>query len=90
VVSTRSVRFCVVTRFIREDFALKHSSTFAGNTLGCRIGLAVLDILTRDNGALLAEIAEKGALLKDMLSETAAKYPPDYRPYTGPRIDAGH
>lgn len=58
-----------------EDFALKHSSTFAGNTLGCRIGLAVLDILTRDNGALLAEIAEKGALLKDMLSETAAKYP---------------
>ena len=58
-----------------EDFGLKHSSTFAGNALGCRVGLAVLDILTADDSALLGEITRKGNLLKFGLEEVANRYP---------------
>lgn len=58
-----------------EEFGLKHSSTFAGNSLGARAGLAVLDLLTRDNGALLHSVRVKGAKLKAGLEEVARKYP---------------
>lgn len=58
-----------------EDFGLKHSSTFAGNTLGARVGLAVLQELTADDGALLREITEKGKALKSGLGEIASAYP---------------
>lgn len=58
-----------------EEFGLKHSSTFAGNSLGCRVGLAVLDRLTRDHGQLLSDIKEKGARLKTGLEEVALRYP---------------
>jgi acetylornithine/succinyldiaminopimelate/putrescine aminotransferase/predicted amino acid dehydrogenase len=58
-----------------EDFGLKHSSTFAGNSLGARVGLAVLDLLTKDDGALLSAVQEKGALLKAGLERVAKKYP---------------
>lgn len=58
-----------------EDFALKHSSTFAGNSLGSRVGLAVLDLLTRDGSALLKEVTRKGIKLKSGLEEVAERYP---------------
>jgi acetylornithine/succinyldiaminopimelate/putrescine aminotransferase/predicted amino acid dehydrogenase len=58
-----------------EDFGLKHSSTFAGNSLGCRVGLAVLDRLTHDNSLLLREVRRKGAKLKAGLEEIAQRYP---------------
>ncbi len=58
-----------------EEFGLKHSSTFAGSTLGSRIGLAVLNILTRDDGAFLKEVATKGKFLKARLVETAVRHP---------------
>lgn len=58
-----------------EDFGMKHSSTFAGNTLGCRVGLAVIDCLTQDQNALLGEIIRKGAKLKALLEKIAARYP---------------
>lgn len=58
-----------------EDFGLKHSSTFAGNSLGARVGLAVLELLTKDDGALLRSVREKGAKLKAGLERVAAKYP---------------
>lgn len=58
-----------------EDFALKHSSTFAGNTLACRVGLKVLDILTRNNCQLLQDITIKGEYLLKRLQAIKAKYP---------------
>ena len=39
---------CLCTEEVyTDDFALKHSSTFAGNTLACRVGLKVIQQLTR-------------------------------------------
>ena len=58
-----------------EDFGLKHSSTFAGNSLGARVGLAVLELLTKDDGTLLRSVREKGAKFKAGLERVAAKYP---------------
>lgn len=58
-----------------EDFGLKHSSTFAGNSLGCRIGVAVLDLLTADDRTLLTEVTRKGNLLKSGLEAVAQRYP---------------
>ncbi len=57
------------------DFALKHSSTFAGNSLACRVGLRVLDLLTANGSALLGEVREQGALLKNGLSALQREYP---------------
>ena len=58
-----------------EEFGHKHSSTFAGNSLGCRVGLAVLDLLTREDNSLLKEVSRKGAKLKAGLEEVALRYP---------------
>jgi acetylornithine/succinyldiaminopimelate/putrescine aminotransferase/predicted amino acid dehydrogenase len=58
-----------------EDFALKHSSTFAGNTIACRVGLRVLDMLTRDHHRLLGEIERKGRYLLERLEMIQRKYP---------------
>jgi acetylornithine/succinyldiaminopimelate/putrescine aminotransferase/predicted amino acid dehydrogenase len=58
-----------------ETFGLKHSSTFAGNSLACRVGLQVLEILTREGGRLLAEVREKGELLRSGLMKLQERYP---------------
>ena len=58
-----------------ETFALKHSSTFAGNSLACRVGLRVLELLTAEGGALLRRVRERGALLKKGLCALQKKYP---------------
>jgi acetylornithine/succinyldiaminopimelate/putrescine aminotransferase/predicted amino acid dehydrogenase len=58
-----------------EDFGNKHSSTFAGNTLACRVGLKSVELLTRDNQALLKQVAENGAFMKTKLEELQRKYP---------------
>ncbi len=58
-----------------EDFGLKHSSTFAGNSLACRVGLKVLDLLTSDAGNLIKKVSETGDLLKTGLIELKGKYP---------------
>ncbi|REJ37329.1 MAG: aminotransferase III [Bacillota bacterium] len=58
-----------------EAFATKHSSTFAGNALACRAGLAALDLLTRDDGRLLKEVDRLGRLLKAGLEELQRRYP---------------
>jgi len=57
------------------DFALKHSSTFAGNSLACRVGLRVLEQLTSNGGALLHAAREQGALLKEGLESLHREYP---------------
>lgn len=58
-----------------DDFALKHTSTFAGNTLACRAGLATLDLLEENGGALIARVAENGARLKEALLALSRRYP---------------
>lgn len=58
-----------------EEFAMKHSSTFAGNTLAARVGLKALELLTRDDQALIRQVAENGALLKAGLEALQRKYP---------------
>ncbi len=58
-----------------DDFGNKHSSTFAGNTLGARVGLAVLDVLTENDGQLMREVQKKGARLKAGLQEIKEQFP---------------
>ncbi len=58
-----------------QDFGDKHSSTFAGNSFACRVGIRVMELLTEDNGALLEEVQEKGAMLKHGLLKLKNKYP---------------
>ena len=58
-----------------EEFAIKHTSTFAANTLACRVGLRSLELLTRDNQALLWQVAENGAYLKAGLQKLQQQYP---------------
>lgn len=58
-----------------EEFGMKHSSTFAGNTLACRVGLRSLELLTRDDQALIRQVAANGAYLKAGLEALQAKYP---------------
>jgi len=58
-----------------EEFANKHSSTFAGNTLACRVGLRALELLTENNQALVRQVAENGAFLKAGLEALQRQYP---------------
>lgn len=56
-----------------EAFSLRHTSTFAGGTLACRVGLAALDRLTADG--LLAGVTARSAQLLDGLTALACAYP---------------
>jgi len=58
-----------------EDFGLKHSSTFAGGGLACRVGLAALACLAHDNAAIIRQVARYGAALKSGLEKLAGNYP---------------
>jgi acetylornithine/succinyldiaminopimelate/putrescine aminotransferase/predicted amino acid dehydrogenase len=67
---------CLATKEVyNEDFGLKHSSTFAGNTLACRVGIRVLELLTRDGNKLLSEVERKGTYLLGRLQKIQKKYP---------------
>jgi len=54
-------------------FALSHSSTFANNNISCRVGLAVLEALTR--GGACDRAARAGDRLLAGLRDLAARYP---------------
>lgn len=58
-----------------DDFALNHTSTFAGNTLACRIGLATLDLLEENDRQLIRQVASNGARLKQELQSLKLKHP---------------
>jgi acetylornithine/succinyldiaminopimelate/putrescine aminotransferase/predicted amino acid dehydrogenase len=66
-----------------EDFGLKHSSTFAGNSLACRVGIKVIDLLTADNRSLLKTVKSRGELLKKGLWELQKKYPDQLKAIRG-------
>ncbi|WGS49841.1 aminotransferase class III-fold pyridoxal phosphate-dependent enzyme [Paraburkholderia sp. D15] len=59
----------------RQKFALKHSSTFAGNAIGARVGLATLNLLTRNDGELLRHVRLQGAYLRGRLEALREKHP---------------
>ena len=66
-----------------EDFGMKHSSTFAGNSLACRVGLKVLDLLTANDADLLGEVNKRGAQLKEGLEKLQSFYPGHIRAIRG-------
>jgi acetylornithine/succinyldiaminopimelate/putrescine aminotransferase/predicted amino acid dehydrogenase len=58
-----------------ERFANKHSSTFAGNTLSCRAGLATLEMLTRYDCDLVDQVRRNGRRLRRRLEDLQKRYP---------------
>lgn len=66
---------CLCTAEVyNEDFALKHTSTFAGNTLACRVGLATIQWLEADERALIHQVTDNGARMKLALNDLKRKY----------------
>ncbi len=63
------------SELVGESFALRHTSTFAGNALTARVGLAVLEELTADDGMLVRRVDSIGETLKRKLQKMASKYP---------------
>lgn len=57
----------------RESFALRHTSTFAGGTLACRVGLASLDRLS--DPELLTNVGLRSVQLLDGLRDIRRAYP---------------
>lgn len=66
-----------------DRFGRLHSSTFAGNALACRAALATLDLLLKDDAALVANVAEQGAYLRSRLEALRAEYPSVIREVRG-------
>jgi len=67
---------CVYTgEAYNTHFELWHSSTFAGNTLACRAGIAALNLLEADNRALVRRVAENGEFLKRELEGLKSRFP---------------
>ncbi|MCR4398525.1 MAG: aminotransferase class III-fold pyridoxal phosphate-dependent enzyme [Firmicutes bacterium] len=62
-------------RAYTEEFAMKHSSTFAGNTLACRAGIAAIDLLTEDDCALIRNVTARGRVLRSGLDRLRERYP---------------
>jgi acetylornithine/succinyldiaminopimelate/putrescine aminotransferase/predicted amino acid dehydrogenase len=62
-------------RACSRDFALRHSSTFAGNALAMRVGLSVLERLTSDGNALVEQVARRGTFLKAGLESIRREHP---------------
>jgi hypothetical protein len=66
-----------------DRFGRLHSSTFAGNGLAAAAGLAVLERLTADDGALVARVRELGGVLAAGLEALKAEYPDVIRDVRG-------
>ncbi len=62
-------------RCFSEEFALRHSSTFAGNALAALVGLRSLHLLTRDDRALVRHVAACGDELAAGLAGLRARFP---------------
>jgi acetylornithine/succinyldiaminopimelate/putrescine aminotransferase/predicted amino acid dehydrogenase len=60
---------------LNEEFALKHTSTFSGNALACRVGLRSLELLTRGNGALVTHVAETSSYFVEQLETLQERFP---------------
>lgn len=60
---------------LTEDFSLRHTSTFGGNALCARVGLATVDLLSADDQSLVRAAARRGALLRAGLVELRRRHP---------------
>ena len=58
-----------------DNFDLRHSSTFAGNTLACRVGLAAVAALNAEDRRLVREVHRHGERLTDQLLALRDRYP---------------
>ncbi|MGB9683106.1 MAG: aminotransferase class III-fold pyridoxal phosphate-dependent enzyme, partial [bacterium] len=58
-----------------EEFIKNYSSTFAGNNIASMIGIKVLEMLTRDNNAIIRYIKENGERLLQELSNLKERFP---------------
>jgi acetylornithine/succinyldiaminopimelate/putrescine aminotransferase/predicted amino acid dehydrogenase len=58
-----------------EEFALKHTSTFANNALACRVALRALEMITRDGMKLVKDVARNGNYLKAGLERLRRRHP---------------
>jgi acetylornithine/succinyldiaminopimelate/putrescine aminotransferase/predicted amino acid dehydrogenase len=61
-------------RATSDDFQRKHSSTFGGNSLACRVGIQVLNKLTEHGSNLIADVAANGSYLLASLRALAARF----------------
>jgi len=58
-----------------DDFGILHTSTFAEDDLSARVASKTLDILTRDDNAMLKRVKDKSAYLLDRLHALQERYP---------------
>ncbi len=66
-----------------KDFGYLHTSTFADDDFSSTVALAALDLVERDDGALLRRCREKGDHLLARLRELKARYPGQLRDVRG-------
>ncbi len=67
----------------RPDFGVLHTSTFAEDDYASLIALRVLEILERDNDALIRRCRETGAALLGRLRQLRARHPRQLREVRG-------
>ncbi len=72
-----------------SDFGLYHSSTFANNHLTCSVGLAALERVVADGGALLAHVRDVGAYLGQRLAALVEAFPQAYAEARGAGLMRG-
>ncbi|WP_416398617.1 aminotransferase class III-fold pyridoxal phosphate-dependent enzyme [Allohahella sp. A8] len=77
------------SRVYNDEFATRHTSTFAGNGLACAVGLKALDLLSADDGALMRQVREIGTRLKRALLDLQRKYPQLIRDVRGTGLMLG-
>jgi acetylornithine/succinyldiaminopimelate/putrescine aminotransferase/predicted amino acid dehydrogenase len=66
-----------------REFAAQHTSTFANNGLACAVGQASLELITRDDNALVRHVHECGNYLRQRLRELAVRHPQVVREIRG-------
>ncbi len=58
-----------------DRFGFLHSSTFANNNLACAVANATLDVLLKDDRAMIKEVARNGHYFNDRLEALQRRYP---------------
>lgn len=68
---------CIMNdKIYQRDFAMRHTSTFAGNGMACVVGSAVIDYLLEDDKALLKHVNYISGYLRQKIDEVLSKYRP--------------
>ncbi len=57
------------------EFGLIHTSTFAEDEISCRVALESINIITRNENALMKKAGLKGEYIRDKLLKLKSKYP---------------